>query len=891
MEQITPSITQIEELLSEFELQYAEKSNMPLDWVSQYKTFQSHNITIENWNILNTYIHNVLSDTKSSYEFIISSMNLLFDTLKTLEDNDVDFSNRLTEIQSYLNLHKDLFNKGIIYIPGIVEGNAALSDLKEDQIILSIKYRTSIYVGGTELSAFQLFKVSNGKYVGIYTAEIEYIDLIIKHDKTLSDHAKKLTEIDATLNNLHLERFVQRTELSDVAFTGEYSDLKGKPSIPTKVSDLVNDSGFITNAVSDLVNYYTKNETFTKQEILSRIDAIKTIKFEIYASLDAITSPQTNVIYLIGTESPYTEYAYIEGIGFEAIGSTAIDLSGYVKSYEELTRGDIIVAFEDNMVASSGIKFNTSNIDGQLLDNDNVVPTSALVKGAIEKLHNIMTINGDSGYVSSLELLNNAYSLIVDENLLVYRRISNDNSKLVYHSQQVIDETHIRDWYLRFGIGSVQANYYVRTYVENVSHEEFDELVASTPTDVIYDKDTKVVQLTHDGTPIGEGAVVDINGFTPWFDGETLVLSDVEELNADVATKEYVEEKSTKYVVINDIPTSATSGTITNEQLSVLLENKSNYIQFFNENFYPQDVEISEGYIVYSHVGNREGVVYNKTFTLNTASGDWTLKEVLVQEVIDISSWFTGGYEGEVPEEYRNIELLKKSILIKDSEVYTFTSGRTIGGEFYPAWSYVDADTEEGKLYCRSISIFEDWTLEVFGFKTIQIGYIANSSQIIEDQGKLELVTYNQEGLPIDTNDSPNIYLQRRLDKPNKKWEGQELDAISDDLEILRDNGTLKPGVSLLKISESNDYISEWGQHTIWIYQGEGGFDSNNNNFGTSRSPLVTIVKGADRIVITNIYISDYTNELKYNGYSIANSEETYRIFNTADMDKIELFF
>jgi hypothetical protein len=36
---------------------------------------------------------------------------------------------------------------------------------------------------------------------------------------------------------------------------------------PTKTSDLTNDSVFITNEVNNLVNYYTKTETYTKTEI------------------------------------------------------------------------------------------------------------------------------------------------------------------------------------------------------------------------------------------------------------------------------------------------------------------------------------------------------------------------------------------------------------------------------------------------------------------------------------------------------------------------------------------------------------------------------------------------------------------------------------------------
>jgi hypothetical protein len=47
----------------------------------------------------------------------------------------------------------------------------------------------------------------------------------------------------------------------------DYNNMKNKPTIPTKVSDLSNDSGFITNAVNNLTNYYKKTETYTKAEV------------------------------------------------------------------------------------------------------------------------------------------------------------------------------------------------------------------------------------------------------------------------------------------------------------------------------------------------------------------------------------------------------------------------------------------------------------------------------------------------------------------------------------------------------------------------------------------------------------------------------------------------
>lgn len=41
---------------------------------------------------------------------------------------------------------------------------------------------------------------------------------------------------------------VNTTDLSSVATSGDYDDLLNKPSIPSKTSDLTNDSGFIGSA-------------------------------------------------------------------------------------------------------------------------------------------------------------------------------------------------------------------------------------------------------------------------------------------------------------------------------------------------------------------------------------------------------------------------------------------------------------------------------------------------------------------------------------------------------------------------------------------------------------------------------------------------------------------
>lgn len=422
-------------------------------------------------------------------------------------------------------------------------GGVVPDNLDDGMFVLYYGTRTGAHTStaGETIRGIELYEISGRTYQLRYES-FTTSDRSLANSQEIKAHNLLYTELKTLVDELaaqHLE-FVKSDELSDVAFTGEYSDLTGKPFVPTKISDLPNDSGFITNAVNDLINYYTKNETFTKDEIIARIGAIKTIKFEIYASLDAITNPQTNVIYLIGTESPYTEYAYIEGLGFEGIGSTAIDLNNYVQSDDTLNTDNIVVGNGGKKVKDSGYSV-ADSVD----NNANKIPTNAAVLNEINKYHEVVEISGDSGHIPLGEL-DTPYRLIKDENGIYYHLVKGfGNEEATYYFYQSVGIADISDDHLSSNMLLVQKLRstigFSRLRLELVLHSEFDELVASTPTDVIYDKNTRVVQLTHDGMPIGEGAVVDINGFTPYFDNKTLVFSDVNELDADVATKEYVD--------------------------------------------------------------------------------------------------------------------------------------------------------------------------------------------------------------------------------------------------------------------------------------------------------------------------------------------------------------
>lgn len=95
----------------------------------------------------------------------------------------------------------------------------------------------------------------------------------------------------------------------------------------------------ITNLVDDLVNYYKKNETYTQAQVDSLIAAVSSLRME---KVDVLPEEDisTTTIYLLPketaeTDNHFDEYIYLydeetETGEWEKIGDTIIDLTGYV---------------------------------------------------------------------------------------------------------------------------------------------------------------------------------------------------------------------------------------------------------------------------------------------------------------------------------------------------------------------------------------------------------------------------------------------------------------------------------------------------------------------------------------------------------------------------------
>lgn len=161
-------------------------------------------------------------------------------------------------------------------------------------------------------------------------------------------------------------------------------------TMPTKVSDLSNDAGFITATVANLTNYYTKSETYTQAEVDALISAIVTLNLLVVQTLPVSGISQTT-IYLVpkqtaGTQDVYDEYINLDGTssGWEHIGSTEIDLSNYYTKSEvnTLLAGKINgVEVNDVSVVDANNTAKIKSYKEVTLAEYNALPASKLTDG------------------------------------------------------------------------------------------------------------------------------------------------------------------------------------------------------------------------------------------------------------------------------------------------------------------------------------------------------------------------------------------------------------------------------------------------------------------------------------------------------------------------------
>ena len=110
-----------------------------------------------------------------------------------------------------------------------------------------------------------------------------------------------------------------------------------------------------------------------------------------------------------------------------------------------------------------------------------------------------------------------------------------------------------------------------------------------------------------------------------------------------------IKGTSLEDITITDVPSTATSGTLTDAQLQVLQENNGNKVIFNNENYIQMDNQHTPGTLVYTHNGytDADGGSTIKYFVVNIATKAWTLVSENVATKDYVNSLILNALQGE----------------------------------------------------------------------------------------------------------------------------------------------------------------------------------------------------------------------------------------------------
>lgn len=162
-------------------------------------------------------------------------------------------------------------------------------------------------------------------------------------------------------NTSDADKPVSTAQQAELDKKADASDVTSKLALKADKSEIPDVTNFITKAVNDLVNYYTKSQIDSKVEDLEgKISAIP--KFAISVVNDLPTSNiSATTIYLKKTSTTetgnlYTEYIYVDG-AWESLGTQTLDLSNYAtKDYVTTAIKDFLTATQINTAISNALK-------------------------------------------------------------------------------------------------------------------------------------------------------------------------------------------------------------------------------------------------------------------------------------------------------------------------------------------------------------------------------------------------------------------------------------------------------------------------------------------------------------------------------------------------------
>lgn len=251
---------------------------------------------------------NNIEELKSSSELdkqeLLNKIQINTDNISSL---DKEVNDNFTILDSNININAE----NIVQLNNKVDNNYTELKSKTEQNSLNINSLTQ-----TVQNNYNTLKPKIDKNTGDIISNTELISQNTLQINTNTYNISNNTKlINDTINNLKL--YSKTSDFATVAFTGEYSDIKNTPAIPSV-------EGFAT-------------QEYVNNKIDSAIGSVVGIKFVLLDELPQVG--ENGTIYLIPHNQSqgniYDEFIWLDlQQKFEKIGSSEVDLSGYYKKQE-----------------------------------------------------------------------------------------------------------------------------------------------------------------------------------------------------------------------------------------------------------------------------------------------------------------------------------------------------------------------------------------------------------------------------------------------------------------------------------------------------------------------------------------------------------------------------
>lgn len=346
----------------------------------------------------------------------------------------------------------------------------------------------------------------------VYEQIIERIDDIVVDPEVIGEAVEDyLDEHPITETDPTVPQYVKNITQQDIAnwngksdFSGSYNDLTDRPTIPSKTSDLTNDSGFITSndvptktsdltndsgfitsasvptKTSDLTNdsgfitnsalsdYYTKQQSDGKYALIGDIptktsDLTNDSGFITNANIPSKTSDLTNDSgFITSSDIPSNVSAFTNDAGYLTSANIPTKTSDLTNDSGFITSADVPTKTSD-LTNDSGFITNSSlNNYYTKAEADNTFAVSTDIPTKTSDLTN------DSGFVTSSALPTKTSDLTNDSGFITNSAIPTNVSSFTNDAGYLTQHQSLANYYTKSEIDTTLTNYSTTTQVQTM---------------------------------------------------------------------------------------------------------------------------------------------------------------------------------------------------------------------------------------------------------------------------------------------------------------------------------------------------------------------------------------------------------------------------------------